>query len=413
MRILIFGSANIDFVYAVDNIVRPGETTQSGAITVFPGGKGLNQAVAVAKAGAPCRFAGTIGADGLFLKELLQSAGVDTTPIRVSENKTGHAIIQVDRLGHNSIIIAHGANFENDRAYVDRVLSHYAAGDYLILQNEINDPSYLVQRAHSIGMVIFLNPSPINEAILSLDLSRISYLILNETEAEQIGKTENTDGFLQEIRRAYPHLRVVLTLGANGSIYADESGQYHCRAYRVQAVDTTAAGDTFTGYFVAMLSLGYPVREALKYASAAAAVAVSRPGAAVSIPTFAEVREAMKTMLRSDRSSELERQLHLYLENHMTDATLAEFAELAGYCPDYAGKQVRELTGKSFIALLQELRCSEAAKRLTETELSVGQIASVVGYVNESHFRRIFRRQYGKAPLTYRKETRASRSEVV
>ena len=413
MRILIFGSANIDFVYAVDNIVRPGETTQSEEINVFPGGKGLNQAVAIARGGAPCSFAGTIGADGLFLRELLRTAGVDTTLLKVSENKTGHAIIQVDRCGHNSIIIANGANYENGREYVDQVLSHYAAGDYLILQNEINDPAYLIRRAYSRGMVIFLNPSPVNEALLSLDLSHVSYLILNETEAEQIGGTGQTEEFLQKIRRAYPHLRVVLTLGANGSIYDDEGGRYHCRAYRVRAVDTTAAGDTFTGYFAAMLSLGHPVKEALRYASAAAAVAVSRPGAAVSIPRFAEVREAMGTMLRSDRSSEILRQLYLYLETHMTDATLSGFAELVGYCPDYAGRQVRELTGKCFVALLQESRCSEAARQLGETDLPVGQISAAVGYANESHFRRIFRQQYGKAPLTYRKEMRENRTEIV
>lgn len=408
VKILDFGSANIDIVYAMDAIVKPGETAQSKGISVFPGGKGLNQAVALARAGAECYFAGTIGADGLFLRDLLNSAGVNTSLLKLSDNKTGHAIIQVDKEGRNSIIIASGANGENSTEYIDSVLSNFAKGDYLVLQNEINNLPYIIQRAHEMGMVIFLNSAPMNETILSLDFSQIDYLILNETEAEQISKTSDTNQFFSFMRNKYPNLHIVLTLGENGSIYAYGDEMHHCLAYQVDAVDTTAAGDTYTGYFIASLSMNYSIKEALDRASIAAAISVSRPGAAVSIPMAEEIGPARQKLKSINRlESEVRRRLRLYLQENIKTASLQEFSAQINYSCDYTGKLITKLTGKSFATLLQDVRCEEAAKLLTSTDLSVSQIALAVGYNNESFFRRIFSERYGKTPKDYRKSKNA------
>ena len=184
MKVLCFGSLNIDYTYKVDHFVKKGETLSSDALHVFGGGKGLNQSVALAKAGCEVYHAGAIGEDGLFLLDMLKSSGAKTDYVKIlKDEKTGHAIIQNDRSGDNCILLYGGANQAMNKSQVDEVLSHFEKGDYIVLQNEINELTYIVEKAHERGMIIILNPSPMNEKILALPLEVVDYFILNEIEA--------------------------------------------------------------------------------------------------------------------------------------------------------------------------------------------------------------------------------------
>lgn len=290
MNILNFGSLNLDFVYAVDHIVRPGETISSKSLNVFCGGKGLNQSVALARAGARVFHAGMIGGDGNILLDACHENGVDTSFIRRSSERTGNAIIQVAADGQNSIVLFGGANRQIEKKTVDEVLTNFAAGDMLLLQNEINLMDYLMARAMEHGMKIALNPSPCDAALIACDLGAVSLFLMNEVEGEQITGMSHPDHILEQMRAMYPKAGIVLTLGRNGVIYRDAAGALNSHGiYEVPVVDTTAAGDTFTGYFIAAITEGLPAAQALKLASAASAIAVSRPGATASIPMRSEV----------------------------------------------------------------------------------------------------------------------------
>lgn len=293
MKILNFGSLNIDYVYAVDHFVRPGETLASSRREVFPGGKGLNQSVALARAGADVWHAGGIGlSDGGFLKKMLDDSGVHTDYVREYDTATGHTVIQVDSSGQNCILLFGGANRIQTPEFIDHVLSGFSKGDYLVLQNEINDVDYIMKKAHERGMIIFLNPSPYNKDVGSLPLEYADCFLLNEIEAEDICKSEsgNPDTLLDILHHKFPGAQIVLTLGKTGVIYRDGQQVFRHGIYRVPVVDTTAAGDTFTGFFISCLAQDMGAERSLEYASIASSIAVSRKGAAPSIPTLEEVK---------------------------------------------------------------------------------------------------------------------------
>lgn len=292
MKALCFGSLNIDYTYRVPHFVDRGETLLSEDLQVFSGGKGLNQSIALSRAGVPTCHAGNIGEDGLFLLRELQEAGVDTAYLAVrSDVRTGHAIIQNSVDGDNCILLYGGANQAVTRAQVDDVLSRFAPGDVLVLQNEINELDYIVEQAAERGLRIALNPSPMNDAILTLPLEKICWLLLNEVEAGQILGCAVTDGpaAARALREKLPRTAIVLTLGAEGAVYAGEEGVFAQSAFPVQAVDTTAAGDTFTGYFLAGVLEGMTPQQAMALAAKASAISVTRKGAAPSIPVREEV----------------------------------------------------------------------------------------------------------------------------
>lgn len=296
MKILCFGSCNIDMVYSVDHIVRPGETMAADALQLFPGGKGLNQAIALARAGASVQFAGCIGPDGQFLRSTLTDCGVDIRYLREVEEKTGHAIIQVDKEAENAILIFAGANGMVTKEQIKETLADFSAGDFLLVQNEINMLPELVQAAAEIGMQIVFNPSPLNAQARAVDLRYVRYLLVNETEARGMTGSDEPDTLQTYIRQKAPHLKILLTRGKRGSIYFDAEHTHVQQAFKVKSVDTTAAGDTYTGYFIAGLSRGDSYQESMMYASAASAIAVSREGAASSIPTREEVTAALETI---------------------------------------------------------------------------------------------------------------------
>lgn len=289
MRVLDFGSLNVDYVYSVPHMIRGGETLLSRKLEVFAGGKGLNQAIALAKAGVEVYMAGQIGDDGGILLDECQKYGVRTDFIRTLPGKGGHTIIQVDDEGQNSIILCGGTNRQQSREHMDAVLAHFGEGDFLVLQNEINLLDYLIDRAYERGMRIVLNPSPFDENLATCDLHKVWLFMLNEIEGEQITGEQDPEVIIQRLQELFPDSRFVLTLGSRGAIYAHGEQKIRQEIFRVKAVDTTAAGDTFTGFFMAGVLQEKQMEEALRLASAASAIAVSRPGAAPSVPTMEEV----------------------------------------------------------------------------------------------------------------------------
>lgn len=289
MKILNFGSLNYDHVYQVEHIVTPGETIQSSGFQRFCGGKGLNQSIALARAGAEVWHAGLVGEDGEELIDVCAENGIHTEYIKKIAGKTGHTIIQVDSQGQNSIVLYGGSNQAFSKEYIDAVLDGFQAGDFLLLQNEINEPGYIIDRAFEKKMRILLNPSPYNSRIAACDLKKISVFFINEVEGRMETGKEDEKEILQVMKERYPDAAVVLTLGDKGAFYQSQDTTVWQEAYPVKTVDTTAAGDTFTGYFIAGLVDKLDIKETMKRSAMAAGLAVSRNGAAASIPYKKEI----------------------------------------------------------------------------------------------------------------------------
>lgn len=290
MKFLNFGSLNLDFVYDVEHFVRPGETISSAALNTFSGGKGLNQSVALSRAGAQTYHGGCIGKDGQVLLDGLRAAGADVSFVRVLKScRTGHAIIQVDPSGQNCILLFGGTNQAVTDVQIEETLSRFGAGDFLLLQNEINGLEQLMEKAAEKGIRIAFNPSPIDGKISQLPLEKVEFFLLNEIEGAALGGGNRPEEILEGLKKRYPKAKIVLTLGKEGALYFDGEKTFFQPIFPVKVMDTTAAGDTFTGYFLEAVSRGLPGDVCLKRAAAASAIAVSRKGASPSIPDGAEV----------------------------------------------------------------------------------------------------------------------------
>ena len=295
MKIYNLGSINIDHVYALDHFVRPGETISCGSLAKFAGGKGYNQSVALARAGAQTAHIGAVGADGAQLVDALKRDGADVSRIAVLDGTpTGHAIIQVNPQGQNCIIIAPGANAEITDAMVDSALAGAAPGDILLAQNETSAIARAMRAAKGRGMKIALNPAPMNERVHALPLELVDILIVNEIEGAELSATPAAAPpaeALDALRARFPSATIVLTLGKDGVVAAAPGAAPVSHGiYSVRVVDSTAAGDCFAGYLLASLAAGAPLAEALRVASIASSISVSRAGASPSIPTLAEVK---------------------------------------------------------------------------------------------------------------------------
>ena len=294
MRVLNIGSMNLDHVYSVDHIVQPGETEASLELQDFLGGKGMNQSVALAKAGVTTYQGGMIGPDGQPFLDACAAFGINSDYIQKVSVPTGHAIIQRDKNAQNCILLYGGANQCLTEEYVDGVLADFGADDILLLQNEVNMMPYIVDKAYARGMTIALTPSPFNEKLDAVDMGKISIFLLNEVEGGQITGLTDPEEIIAKLLEMYPAARIVLTLGGDGAVYADAQQKHYQPIFKVQAVDTTAAGDTFSGYFLAGLCDGMEIPDVLRMSAKASSIAVSRAGAVPSIPYRAEVEAALK-----------------------------------------------------------------------------------------------------------------------
>mgnify|MGYP001028916541 FL=1 len=289
MKTLVFGSLNLDFIYRVPHIAAPGETLSSSRLSLSCGGKGLNQSIALAKAGSEVYLAGSVGPDGTPLRKIASENGVNISLLRTIEERTGNAIIQVSDAGENSIILFGGSNLCNSTAYIDETLSHFEAGDILLLQNEINNLPYIMQMASEKGMLIALNASPCNKNIFSCPLDLIHFLFVNEIEGGMLSGTDEPGEMVWPLRKLCPQAHIILTLGEKGSLYFDGETLHKGTCFKARIVDTTGAGDTFTGYFLTAWAEGMKGKEILNLAAKASAITVATAGAAISIPYRGQV----------------------------------------------------------------------------------------------------------------------------
>ena len=290
-----YGSINIDHVYRVPHLVRPGETLASHGYRQVLGGKGANQSLAVARAGGNVTHWGRLGRADRWVLETLSAAGVDTASIELNAEPSGHALIQVDDHGENSIILHPGANHDFTDAQHTALLVTATEDDWLLLQNECNALGKLMASAADKGMQLTFNPAPMAANVLRLPLEHCRLLFLNRGEAAALVELDEHDAIerlLDALSRKLPGSEIVLTLGGDGVCYQSDSQRLRLAAHRVAARDTTAAGDTFIGYYMAALQHAHDTRAALRLASAASALCVQREGAAPSIPVLSEVMEA-------------------------------------------------------------------------------------------------------------------------
>lgn len=290
MKVLVFGSANIDRTYQVNHFVNAGETLSAYKMDLFCGGKGFNQAIAFARAGSNVYFAGAVGDDGNILIDALKENGVNVDYLKQVSGSSGHAVIQVTPEGQNSIIILAGSNGSITHEDVDQVLAAFETGDLVVLQNEISSVDYIIERAKTLGMIIALNPSPFDDKIKCYDLSKVDYLLVNEVEASLLADCNEPPKMATIIHNKYPNANIVLTLGCSGSVYVGRDGRMLASGiYSTNTVDTTAAGDTYTGFFLSEAVATGNIETALRTAAIASGISASRRGASQSIPYKKEV----------------------------------------------------------------------------------------------------------------------------
>ncbi|MEM8783135.1 MAG: ribokinase [Planctomycetota bacterium] len=278
-RVINLGSLNADLVYRVPTIVAPGQTLASADFARHAGGKGLNQSVALARAGATVHHVGAVGEDGRWLRDALADVGADVSGVAVlGDHATGHAIIQVDDVGENAIVLFGGAN---RRAAFDPSVHGLGPGDWLLTQNETSGAPEAIAAAKAGGASVAFNPAPMDDAVRGYPLEAVDLLVVNQSEAEALGDAAG--------RTLAAGGAVVTTYGPRGAAYRCGDETLEVPAEPADAVDTTAAGDTFVGYFLASRVAGLAVEPALRRAAKAAALCVGRPGAMPSIPLAAEV----------------------------------------------------------------------------------------------------------------------------
>lgn len=288
MAVWNLGSINIDRFYQVDHLPAPGETLAARSFSEGLGGKGANMSVAIARAGARACHIGAVGADGLWARDRLLEYGVDTRFIAQLSETTGHAIINVAADGENQIVLMGGANTCVPEAHVAQALTEARTGDIFITQNETNGQSAAAKLAKQLGLAVAYAAAPFDADAVQALLPQLDYLFLNEVEAAQL---ESATG------HAPAHLGIahtVVTRGANGAVWYDASNaqEHHIPAVPTEVIDTTGAGDTFTGFAIAGLDRGLNMRQSLRLAAQAAAIMVSRKGTADVIPDLKDVEDA-------------------------------------------------------------------------------------------------------------------------
>lgn len=312
MAVINFGSINIDHIYTVEHFVAPGETLSSSHYQSVLGGKGANQSIACAQAGVQTKHVGAVNNNDSSFVALLEQSGVDCNLVqKQSTTATGHAIIQVNHEGENAIVLFAGANHILSTEQIEHALAKATTGDWVLLQNETNAIEDIINIASAKNIPIAFNPAPMTTAIKQLPLDKIDLLFVNEIEAMQLTDTTTIEQAIANLSQNLPKTKVILTLGKKGVCFLYQSQQTLVEGFKVEAVDTTAAGDTFTGYFLARYiqnSQGIQSNQenseitqqnvptnALTTACAAAALCVTQQGAAPSIPSNEQVERFLKT----------------------------------------------------------------------------------------------------------------------
>ncbi|WP_085906864.1 ribokinase [Kiloniella majae] len=291
--IMNIGSINVDHVYRVPYFVKPGETLPSKSYQRVLGGKGANQSVALARAGENVKHIGVIGDDHTWIIEELQFSKVDTSSIEVGSVATGHALIQVDDNAENCILLFSGANHELDINSLSDKLTGFEKGGWVLFQNEMPNLNQMISLVKEMGARVAVNPAPFDDAAKAIDYDLVDLLIVNDLEAEELAKTKG-HGDLGKLAELCPV--VIITRGTQGAICYSGDETIEVPAFKVDAVDTTGAGDTFVGYVLSSVVQELPLKEAMQRASAASALAVTKAGASVAIPTSAEVDQFLNTM---------------------------------------------------------------------------------------------------------------------
>ena len=289
MAIIYFGSINIDHVYQVDHFVQPGETLASTHYQQLLGGKGANQSIALAQAGADVCHVGSIHENDAAFKQALIKKGVDCRGVKCSETPSGHAIIQVTPSGENAIVLFGGANQTITAKTVMQALDGTKPSDWVLTQNETSSIDQVLRQAKEKQLKVAFNPAPMSESVKSLPLECIDLLIVNETEAAALTEKDSLDDIVAVFKEQWSECEVIITLGKAGVMMLKNNDCIKVDAFLVDAVDTTAAGDTFIGYFLSAYSNHTDAKRALIRGCAASAIAVTREGAAQSIPTQKEV----------------------------------------------------------------------------------------------------------------------------
>lgn len=298
-KVVIVGSLNMDLVTRAPRLPRGGETLAGHSFVTVPGGKGANQAVAAARLGASVAMVGCVGDDayGDQLRTALLAEGIDCDAVTaIAGESTGVALIVVDDNSQNAIVIVAGGNGHVSSAVVDGFDALLSQAEVIICQLEIpmDTVGHVLKRGRELGKIVILNPAPASAPLPADWYSLIDYLIPNESEATMltglpVDSVATADAAATALLAAGAS-KVIVTLGAQGSLFASNARSQHFPAPKVQAVDTTAAGDTFVGGFAAALAEGKSESLAIQFGQIAAALSVTRSGAQPSIPTFNEVQ---------------------------------------------------------------------------------------------------------------------------
>ena len=292
MKALVFGSINIDKVFKISELPKKGETLYCNSYEIHVGGKGLNQSVALTKAGIDTYIAGAVGTDGDFIAEFLQKNDVDVSFLKKTDGFTGTTVIMVDDDGNNQMILYKGANHCLDEEYCDKVLESFDAGDLILMQYETSCVEYMLRKAHEKGLIVAFNPSPYVDKIKELPLEFVDYLILNEFEGISLSGKTAADEICTKLLKISKN--IVLTLGSKGSVFYGKDGEKtFVPALKINAVDTTCAGDTFAGFFLSEILNGNAAKKAMEVSRTASAIVCQKIGAAEAIPTLDEVYKAL------------------------------------------------------------------------------------------------------------------------
>ncbi len=408
MKILCFGSLGIDYSYWLENYIKPGEEMNAARFEKLPGGRGLKQALSISRSGEKVYLAGCIGRDGLFLRTLLEESGVNTEYLKISNSPQSHAIKQRYADNDYSIISYGETNRQIDSDHVDRVLLNFGCNDIILLQNEINNIGYIIDKAYDKKMRIVFNASPYDKGILSADLSKVDILILNEREAQELSSLNDVKEICEYFRTKYKSLSVLLTLGAAGGIYFNSKEELRFSSYSEVTEAAGSSGDTFVGYFVSGIKKGLPIEKNLRNASCASAlVAISkRNNMPPTIPSHEEVEAALEILKPNKKHTfEIEKKRKFvlkYIDDNFSSPSLSTLAKALGYSKSYMTLWIKKHMDTSFSELIKDKRCEYAAELLRKTDMSIESIIRLNGCENGSFFRKIFKERYGKNLLEYR-----------